>query len=1497
MATDIKQEIEERLKAQQEGKEYKDIGRVANTKKERAAYRLISSKMLTDLEQDEVMAYNMVKKENVWPAYNVQELKDKGNSSGCAFMKVKIRESVPGRPANSASKRSAYVHFLELLVSDLDKCYTYEDVRNLMDQYYKFPIEKIVEYLIDPSIFSNSEEKKEEIIDKIKTSPAFRSLQYQGAIVKLISEVFSKTMSNLMFNRSDAAALAWQMSREFAAVTEEQAKKLIQDQKERLERVISDLEQKIELNQNRATKELREQMSSNWRLSTYSKQIYNQDPEKFRQFVDEYHKRELEGRKRLSADQIAKYVVRPEDWSWFEKKPDEGSKEVKVKEKAINTKEPLQHIKRTGGLKIPSIKVQDIIDMFGFSAVNYGKYVDDTWSKNHTKHFLGAISDLAEILNFDIKQVNQIGKLSIAFGAKGHPGHMATYFPQTKDINLTRGNGDGSLAHEWGHYLDNVLSDLDVKKGTPTYGTEGNAANSIIAEIFKKIMQFIFKGNSDYTPRIPMMFYAKKIQEPPTFYSSKTGRQTVQILDDIDSTINQYLELAVVNQVYYTTQLNVFGYIINKFGLESYEVPMKLTTSYQWHKSAYNKFIYCGFDEDGRPAIITKVRSKYWIKNVELFARCFETVVLKKLLDKNRVSNYLVADINMEDIIAETWFEPYPQGKELEYLESLIDELFDTMKTIYSVGDYVPVSNVREDEYLDLSTKTDEGKTESGMVVDKSATEKTTTFIEENQVVEKIKKPRTRKQKEVTPTATEAVVETIEEISTPPENLSTSVEEISTPVTESIQETETQIPEKPEVMSDNIQVKTITPVANKWNEVPVIWRNVKAVRPIVFSLNPYDKKLNSLIKDFVGSDDLRPVMTSINFGENGVVCTDAHKLIHFPYDKKDFSGNYASPTSVKAFRLEKEKITTIDQATKKLNELKYPNWQAVVPKDNPYTYEIDTMKFYQYVSAAMNYANKSTKQIAFKYDENKAIGFNGEFLLQVLEAMMKIQSCPKIYLHMSEPSRAAIFSFEKTYSPISSTFVLVMPVMLHRDYLGNQMEIKQTYGASDIDFDKSLGCYFDFSSNEIHNADGSVADYQENYGDAPGLPMSYIAMFNSFLKSSELAKNSFVFSLVRISSDGIVVTDEKSRIEIPNDYDLEKGLYEIDNNVLVKNLKYDLDDYSLEKRVATKDPVFVAKKDAFIFYINKLSNHLGKDELRPTMQGVLLEKTSDVTHAVATDAHTIIHLNISASLSFSKPTFNFLILNIKQLLNVSKSMEANDVALYIDPELERYRIVSGRLHFEGELITKGMVNWKGVIPNLVKQKLEFNIKNLFECISNPDLKKYADSEYTKPKDLIVFNSFDEIYAIHNPKSNEKSVKLCDMKIKHSDINEMFNINQSFVGIMPNNFTSGNYINFTLGKLEDVIDSIGKEDCQVYYNELNQVYLFESENLNYKTSDVYKPEKVKKSEKVVTKPIQASNEKQEILDALTGAKTLLKYMKGKEKTNLLAYIRGLEILMK
>jgi hypothetical protein len=156
-------------------------------------------------------------------------------------------------------------------------------------------------------------------------------------------------------------------------------------------------------------------------------------------------------------------------------------------------------------------------------------------------------------------------------------------------------------------------------------------------------------------------------------------------------------------------------------------------------------------------------RTKYWSSYVELWARAWETVILKKLLDKNRVSNYLVDGIPMEDIIMEGYNRPYPTGKELEYIETIIDKIVVAFKKKFSVGDFIPPSQVIENEYIELK-KGDVGETNKAMVVEVSNGEKDVKFVEEEKVVMEVEKPADEpKEPEEQPNIEEVVTETVTE--------------------------------------------------------------------------------------------------------------------------------------------------------------------------------------------------------------------------------------------------------------------------------------------------------------------------------------------------------------------------------------------------------------------------------------------------------------------------------------------------------------------------------------------------------------------------------------------------------------------------------------------------------------------------------------------------------------------------------------------------------------
>ena len=161
------------------------------------------------------------------------------------------------------------------------------------------------------------------------------------------------------------------------------------------------------------------------------------------------------------------YQVRDENWTWFESENKQtGTGNAVQKEKAatntlfekfgINEKNhkpvPLSHIERTDGLDIPAITVESIQKHFGYTDVVFGNYVQNKEGKEHAKHFLAAMLDLADLLNWDIKEINKLGGLSLSIGSMGCGSFspaLACYYPNRKVINVTKKRGDGTLAHEW----------------------------------------------------------------------------------------------------------------------------------------------------------------------------------------------------------------------------------------------------------------------------------------------------------------------------------------------------------------------------------------------------------------------------------------------------------------------------------------------------------------------------------------------------------------------------------------------------------------------------------------------------------------------------------------------------------------------------------------------------------------------------------------------------------------------------------------------------------------------------------------------------------------------------------------------------------------------------------------------------------------------------------------------------------------------------------------
>jgi len=741
----IEELVEERLQQKQANKEFKDVGRVANLKKTKAAYKLIDISNLSEIEKDEVQAFNIVKKDLVWQPIDVSSEKERGVTSGAAFLKVKIREAVPTKPENSKSKRESYVLFLTKLQGDLLECYSIEQIKELSEKYLKYSIVEIISAVLDASFNEKTDEVKKEIEEKAKKRFLAYSF-YTGRIMKkILEEVLSKRFVNILFKDSEAAQIIYNEAKEKEPITDEESAILIDKLNVNKEKFIN--QNKAEQDKYRAysVSELRNAMNTKWQISPMSKAIYKDDIEKFREWAISYYERQIKQGGENYNKNIEKSKPRANDWSWFEAEKPKSEKKTSDNKLVINKKEPLSYIKRTGGYAIGDVTPEQLKNIFGYSAVNYGEYVDDLWSKQHTKFYLQAMSDLGEFFNINIKELNELGGLGIVFGGKGVRGHAAAYYPQTKDINLTKSNGDGSVAHEYGHYFDNVVIDLQEKKAEPLLATRdiNKVKNEKLKNAFQNILNFFYKGNPEVTPKLTVQFYSQDIENAPTIsiYNNGWNREEVKLKDTIEETIKQYNDLCVIDENKHSTQVRVFGYIIKQFGLESYDIEMRLKTSLFYQKSAYNLYKYC-FDTinkfNKREIIIgSDVRTKYWTSNVEMFARAWETVIYKKILDKNRRSDYLVSGIDLSDIKVEGFQEPYPSGVELDYLEKLYDELIKVAKEVFNLSDFVPYDTNREDILVEFeSKKNSKIKVEVDAVKDKK--EETVTFIKDDKKVETV---------------------------------------------------------------------------------------------------------------------------------------------------------------------------------------------------------------------------------------------------------------------------------------------------------------------------------------------------------------------------------------------------------------------------------------------------------------------------------------------------------------------------------------------------------------------------------------------------------------------------------------------------------------------------------------------------------------------------------------------------------------------------------------
>lgn len=100
---------------------------------------------------------------------------------------------------------------------------------------------------------------------------------------------------------------------------------------------------------------------------------------------------------------------------------------------------------------------------FNLSGIEFGNWMNQVDRLSHHIAAMQSLNDLATIIDVPPSRLGR-NKLAIALGARGKGGALAHYERSSRyTINITKENGAGAFAHEFGHYIDNYISKRFLK--------------------------------------------------------------------------------------------------------------------------------------------------------------------------------------------------------------------------------------------------------------------------------------------------------------------------------------------------------------------------------------------------------------------------------------------------------------------------------------------------------------------------------------------------------------------------------------------------------------------------------------------------------------------------------------------------------------------------------------------------------------------------------------------------------------------------------------------------------------------------------------------------------------------------------------------------------------------------------------------------------------------------------------------------------------------------
>ena len=601
------------------GKKYEDVGeKIGGARKDMAALARMSQE---DLEKDPGAAFKIVTRDNVlgkWTTEHMDADRASGLSAEVSLLKRSVMLSVAVRPPDSSEDRDRYRRGCKMLQESLSRVRTVSDVKDMLDEWADSGRGVIGDRILD-----RSSALAKRILGGFKAG--------SGGVGPNVSEHYNLLDEGIAGYRElpDGKLQILKRAASLGAVNEGQAMILA------LGRNFAEMGN-MRVLAVRGRKRLVDASSAFMRI----RKIEHYTPRRAKAFAEAVGIR--------SYEDLEKHIE-PKEKTSKDVKRVEGPDQTFVFQRDIGA------VERKGLAKIASgADGQAIIKDFNFRGVEYGNWASNNERQWHTEMAHASLKDLAMVLGIEDSDLAINGRLALAFGARGSGGKnagVAHYEPSKRVINLTKFQGNGSLAHEYGHFLDHAVSmAYNPGRGKTEFVSTGKGEKNVPPEIvsaFREVMSTIKtipaetrrerrEKRAQILPELNSI--TQQMNETPLevrqAYFRGWGRpeadkpKTVMIdnpppggwkdSDKVPQKERDPLPAGVTED-----QARTFGDLSRR--REELRIQYNLATSMdtEFYKAAQS-------------------HGSYWASDVELFARSFESFIESKLTENGQRSSYLV---------------------------------------------------------------------------------------------------------------------------------------------------------------------------------------------------------------------------------------------------------------------------------------------------------------------------------------------------------------------------------------------------------------------------------------------------------------------------------------------------------------------------------------------------------------------------------------------------------------------------------------------------------------------------------------------------------------------------------------------------------------------------------------------------------------------------------------------------------------------------------------